>query len=416
MKRLNALALLGVGIFAGGTGSYWLAQRGEQTTTPVAVGQSQPAEIDRKILYYRNPMGHPDTSPVPKKDSMGMDYIPVYAEEIDDPNTVKVSLDRIQRSGVKTEKVGNQSLARTVRAVGMVDHDETLLTVVTMRSDGYVEDLFVNKIGQYVTQGEPLFRVYSPQIQQAQTDLIVALRAEARKGTDADRALEGAMQRLRNLGVPQSRIDEIRKTQANPRTLDWPAPADGDVVEKRIIDGQRVAAGEELYRLANHSRVWLIADVAEADIAAVKVGMKAAVTLRALPTRLIEGKVTFIHPVLKPETRTVSVRIELPNPDGLLKPGMYADVVFAVGDGEAVTVVPDSAVIDSGTRQVVLVAKGEGRFEPRAVKLGRRGAGFVEVVEGLNTGEKVVASATFLIDAESNLRAALRSFGQGAQP
>ena len=134
MTRLNALALLGVGIFAGRTGSYWLAQRGEQTTTPVAAGQSQPAEIDRKILYYRNPMGHPDTSPVPKKDSMGMDYIPVYAEEIDDPNTVKVSLDRIQRSGVKTEKVGNQSLARTVRAVGMVDHDETLLTVVTMRS------------------------------------------------------------------------------------------------------------------------------------------------------------------------------------------------------------------------------------------------------------------------------------------
>jgi len=144
--------------------------------------------------------------------------------------------------------------------------------------------------------------------------------------------------------------------------------------------------------------------------------MKAAVKLRALPMRPMEGKVTFLYPVLKPETRTVSVRIELPNPDGLLKPGMYADVVFDVGDGEAVTVVPDSAVIDSGTRQVVLVAKGKGRFQPRAVKLGRRGAGFVEVVEGLKTGEEVVTSATFLIDAESNLRAALQSFGQEAQP
>ena len=377
---------------------------------------SGPQGSKRKILYYRNPMGHPDTSPVPKKDSMGMDYIPVYADEIDDTNTVKVSLDKVQRSGVRTEQVGAQTISRSVRAVGMVDHDETLLTVVTMRSDGYVEDLFVNKIGQHVKQGQPLFRVYSPQIQQAQTDLIIALRSEARKGPDADRSFEGATQRLRNLGVPQSRIDEIRKTQANPRTLDWPAPADGDVVEKMIINGQRVAAGDILYRLADHSRVWLIADVAETDIAAVKVGMNAAVKLRALPVQQIEGKVTFIYPVLKPETRTVSVRIELANPDGLLKPGMYADVVFAVGDSEAVTAVPASAVIDSGTRQVVLVVKGEGRFEPRAVKLGRRGGGFVEVVEGLSTGEEVVTSATFLIDAESNLRAALQSFSQGAQP
>jgi membrane fusion protein, copper/silver efflux system len=416
MKRLNRLLLLTIGVATGVGGSYWYAHSPEQISTPAEAEQTPVVGGERKILYYRNPMGHPDTSPVPKKDSMGMDYIPVYAEEVDDPNTVKVSLDKIQRSGVKTEKVGNQSLARTVRAVGMVDHDETLLTVVTMRSDGYIEDLFVNKIGQHVKQGEPLFQVYSPQIQQAQTDLIVALRAEARKGADADRALEGAMQRLRNLGVPQSRIDEIRKTQANPRTLDWPAPADGDVVEKRIIDGQRVAAGDELYRLADHSRVWLIADVAEADIAAVEVGMNAAVTLRALPTRLIEGEVTFLYPVLKPETRTVSVRIELANPDGLLKPGMYADVVFGVGDDNAVTAVPDSAVIYSGTRQVVLVAKGEGRFEPRAVKLGRRGGGFIEVLEGVSPGEEVVTSATFLIDAESNLRAALESFGRGAQP
>jgi membrane fusion protein, copper/silver efflux system len=416
MKRLSIVTILAAGLLAGTAGSYWLAHRGESIATPAAAEQSRLAEADRKILYYRNPMGHPDTSPVPKKDSMGMDYIPVYAEEIDDPNTVKVSLDKIQRSGVKTEKVGTNSLAQTIRAVGMVDHDETLLTVVTMRSDGYVEDLFVNKIGQHVKQGEPLFRVYSPQIQQAQTDLIVALRAEGRKGPDADRALEGAMQRLSNLGVPQSRIDQIRNTQTNPRTLDWPAPADGDVVEKMIINGQRVAAGDELYRLADHSRVWLIADVAEADIAAVKLGMNAAVTLRAVPVQPIESKVTFIYPVLKPETRTVSVRIELPNPDGLLKPGMYADVVFDVSDGPAVIAVPDSAVIDSGTRQVVLVAKSEGRFEPRAVKLGRRGAGFVEVLEGLSPGEEVVSSATFLIDAESNLRAALQSFGQEAKP
>jgi Cu(I)/Ag(I) efflux system membrane fusion protein len=416
MRRLNNLMILVAGISAGAAGVYWLEHRPEPVATRATAEQAPSAPEGRKILYYRNPMGHPDTSPVPKKDSMGMDYIPVYADEIDDPNTVKVSLDKIQRSGVATAKVGRQPLDRTVRAVGMVDHDETLLTVVAMRSDGYVEDLFVNKIGQHVSKGEPLFRVYSPQIQQAQTDLIIALRAERSRGPDADKAIEGAMQRLRNLGVPASRIEEIRRTGENPRTLDWPAPADGDVIEKMIINGQRVAAGDTLYRIADHGRVWLIADVAEADIAAIELGMTATATLRARHMQPIEGKVTFIYPVLKPETRTVSVRIELPNPDGLLKPGMYADVLFAADDGEAVIAVPDNAVIDSGTRQVVLVAKGDGRFEPRAVKLGRRGSGFVEVLEGLSPDEEVVTSATFLIDAESNLKAALQSFSQGAQP
>jgi membrane fusion protein, copper/silver efflux system len=414
MKRLNSLMILAIGVAAGAAGSYWYAHRPEPISTPAAAEQSAPAKDERKILYYRNPMGLPDTSPVPKKDPMGMDYIPVYQDEQDEAGTVKVSLDKIQRIGVKTEKVGTQSLGRSVRAVGMVDHDETLLTIVAIRSDGFIEDLFVNKTGQHVKQGEPLFRLYSPQIQLAQTDLIIAVRAEGRKGADADRALAGAMQRLRNLGVPQSRIDEVRKTVTNPRTLDWPSPAEGDVIEKKIINGQRVMAGDELYRIADHSRVWLIADVAESDIAMIKVGMTATVSLRAMPTQPIEGRVTFIYPELKPETRTVAVRLELANPENLMKPAMYADVVFHIGDEGAVAAVPDSAVIDSGTRQVVLIAKGEGRFEPRAVKLGRRGGGYAEVLEGVSAGEEVVTSATFLIDAESNLKAALQTFSQGA--
>jgi Cu(I)/Ag(I) efflux system membrane fusion protein len=226
------------------------------------------------------------------------------------------------------------------------------------------------------------------------------------------------MQRLRNLDVPDSRIEEVRKTMANPRTIDWAAPATGDIVEKKVIEGQRVMAGDELFRIADHSSVWVVAEVAEADVAAIKVGMRATVTLRAFSTTPHEGVVTFIYPeMLKPETRTVSVRIELPNPDGLMKPGMYADVVFQPDGGEApVTAVPVSAVIDSGTRQVVLVAKGEGRFEPREVKLGRRGDGFTEVTEGLQPGEEVVVSANFLIDAESNLKAALQSFSQQEMP
>jgi Cu(I)/Ag(I) efflux system membrane fusion protein len=416
MSRLNNVMIFGVGIAAGAAGSYWYAHRPEPIATPAAAEQAAaPDKTNRKILYYRNPMGLPDTSPVPKKDSMGMDYIAVYADEADDPNTVKVSLDKIQRIGVTTEKVEARTISRSVRGVGTVQHDESLLTIVTVRSDGYIEQLFVNKTGQHVEKGQLLFRFYSPQIQLAQADLLVAVRARGKDSTEFGGELEGAMQKLRNLDVPDARIDEVRKTMTNPRTLDWPSPATGDIIEKKVIEGQRVAAGDELFRIADHSKVWVVAEVAEADIAEVKVGMRATVTLRAFPTMPHEGVVTFIYPeMMKPEARTISVRIELDNPDGQMKPGMYADVVFRSGAGSApVAAVPNSAVIDSGTRQVVLVAKGEGRFEPRAVKLGRRGEGYTEITEGLTPGEEVVTSANFLIDAESNLKAALQTFGQG---
>jgi Cu(I)/Ag(I) efflux system membrane fusion protein len=372
----------------------------------------------RKVLYYRNPMGLPDTSPVPKKDWMGMDYIPVYeGEEQNDGKTVKVSLDKVQRSGVRTEAVEARVVVRPIRSIGTVMHDESRLTVVTMRSDGFVEDLFVSRTGQHVHAGEPLFRVYSADIQRAQIDLLIAMGTSQRGSgvptPDANRNLEGALQRLRNLAVPESRIREVREKGINPRTIDWPSPATGDVIEKKIINGQRVQAGQELYRIADHTHLWVIADVAEADLSAIKIGTRANVTVRAYAAQPIEGEVTFIYPELRAETRTARVRIEIPNPDGRLKVDMYADVVFQAGaQEEPVTAVPASAVIDSGTRQIVLLAKGEGRFEPRAVKLGRRGDGYVEVLDGITKGEEVVTSATFLIDAESNLRAALQAFTQ----
>jgi membrane fusion protein, copper/silver efflux system len=467
MTRFTGMVLFAVGLAAGGAGGYWYARlsAGWPATaiTPTAAvpaagrkvlyyrdpsgapywsaepkkdasgrgylpvyadeeisfepqpDEPKPAKRgERKVRYYRNPMGLPDTSPVPKKDWMGMDYIPVYeGEEQDDEKSVRVSLDKVQRSGVRTETVELRPIVRPVRAVGTVDHDETRLTIVTMRSEGFIEDLFVSRTGQHVHAGEPLFRIYSPDIQRAQIDLIVAMRSVQRGvlGTDADRQLEGAMQRLRNLGIPESRIREVREKGANPRTIDWPSPATGEVIVKRVINGQRVTPGDELYRIADHSHVWVIADVAEADLAAIKIGMRASVTARAYMAQPIEGEVTFVYPVLRAETRTARVRIELPNPDGRLKIDMYADVVFQAGaDEQPVIAVPASAVIDSGTRQVVLVAKGEGRFEPRPVKLGRSGEGYVEVLEGVNKAEEVVTSAAFLIDAESNLKAALEAF------
>lgn len=381
--------------------------------TPAKKAEPAAASSSRKILYYRNPMGLPDTSPVPKKDGMGMDYIPVYeGEDSDEGSSVKISLDRVQRSGVRSDKVEKHVLAQPIRAVGAVAIDESRLVSVTLRADGYIEDLFVNTTGQEVRAGQPLFRVYSSQIQQAQIDLNVAV-ASARSAApaEAERMLSGAMQRLRNLAVPEERISEVRRTGANPRTIDWPAPASGVVITKRVINGQRVAAGEELYRIADLSTVWVIADVAEADLAMIRPGTRTLVTFRAYPTEPVEGKVTLIYPEIKPETRTARVRIEVANPDSRLKADMYADVVFQPGLGGApVLAVPSSAVIDSGTEQVVLVAKGEGRFEPRRVSLGRRSEGYREVLGGIAEGEEVVTAATFLIDSESNLRAALKTF------
>ena len=380
----------------------------EVSFEPGAKKPASTASGPRKLLYYRNPMGLPDISPVPKKDSMGMDYIPVYeGEEQDDGKTVKVSPEKIQRTGVRTEAVEARVVVRPVRAVGTVMHDDSRLTVVTMRSDGFIEDLFVNRTGQHVQAGEPLFRIYSPDIQRAQIDLLYG------GGSSQD----GPIQRLRNLGVPENHISAVQQSRKNLRTVDWLSPASGDVIEKRVINGQFVRAGDELYRIADHSQLWIMADVAEADLPAIKIGTRAKATVRAYAAEPIEGEVTFIYPELRAETRTARVRIEVPNPDGRLKIDMYADVVFEAGASEQpVIAIPASAVIDSGTRQVVLIAKGEGRFEPRPVKLGRRGDGYVEVLDGISKGEEVVTAATFLIDAESNLRAALQAFTQPEAP
>jgi len=393
----------------------------EPSFDPPPLAQPKTAQSERKLLFYRNPMGLPDTSPIPKKDSMGMDYIAVYeGDEPSDGKTIKISLDRIQRSGVRTEAAEPRVLVRGLRAVGTVAIDERRATIVTMRSDGYVEDLFVNTTGQHVQAGEPLFRVYSPDIQQALTDMLVA-KGWAQRGpaeaSTSGRPHEGATQRLRNLGLSEKRISEIHDSGSNPRTIDWLAPAGGTVMAKRIINGQKIVAGDELYRIVDLSNLWVIADVAEGDLAEIKSGMRAEVTFRAYRNEPVEGVVTFIYPDFKPETRTGRVRIEVANPNERLKPDMYADVVFQVEAERApVTSVPASAIIENGTKQIVLVAKGEGRFEPRMVKLGRRGDGYVEIVDGLKPGEEIVTTATFLIDAESNLQTALKTFTEQERP
>jgi len=364
---------------------------------------------DRRVLYYRNPMGLPDTSPVPKKDWMGMDYIPVYEGEEESGSTIKVSLDKVQRSGVRTEAAEMRRIARPVRAPAVSKPDERTLWSVTLRADAFVEELYVNETGKHVKAGERLFRFYSPQVVSAQIDYRIS-------GIGAAPAARGGaepvgLQKLKNLGLPESILNQVRASPTPLMSIDWPAPVTGVVMEKKAISGQMVRAGEELYRLADLTSIWVIADVAEQDIGQVRVGAPVGITFRAFPDQSFEGRVSFVLHELDARTRTGKVRIEVKNPEHHIKHEMYADVEIdtAAGQPKRLTV-PVSAVIDSGSRQVVIVERGEGLFEPRPVKLGRRSDGLIEIREGLKTGEKVVVTGNFLIDAESNLRAALKGF------
>jgi membrane fusion protein, copper/silver efflux system len=362
---------------------------------------------EKKILYYRNPMGLPGTSPVPKKDWMGMDYVPVYEGEEDDGSTVKLSLDRVQRSGVRTAVAEMRTIVRPVRAPGVAKPDERTLRVVTLRADGFVEALHVNESGRHVKAGDPLFRVYSPQIVSAQVDYRTAITAPGRGPRDE----QGALQRLKNLDVPDHVLKQLRASANPSMSFDWPSPVTGVVMEKRVIEGQMAKAGEELYRLSDLGSIWVIADVPEQDLALIKVGAPAKVSFRAFPDQPFDGRVSFVLHELDMKSRTAKVRIEVKNPEHRIKHEMYAEVEIDAGgsDGPGLAV-PVSAVIDSGRRQVVIVDRGEGRFEPRQVKLGRRDDGHVEIRDGIKAGEKVVVAANFLIDAESNLQAALSGF------
>jgi membrane fusion protein, copper/silver efflux system len=363
--------------------------------------QPEAPAADRKILYYRNPMGLPDVSKTPKKDSMGMDYIPVYEGETDDGGTVKLSPGKIQRIGVRTEPATRRIIGEPVRAPGSLQLDERRISVIALRTEGYVETVENVTTGSHVHKGEPLLRIYSQPIGAMAAQLVGSLN-------DA-RSVRGLRQGLLNLGAPPQLVADIERTHEVPITFTLPAPRDGMVMERNVVEGQRVAPGDVLFRIEDHSIIWAMVDVPERALAAVGEDQPAMVRVRSYPDRTFPGTVALVYPHLHDATRTVPVRIELANPDLLLKPNMYAEAEIDTGSGNPLLAVPDSAVIDSGDRQVVIVDKGEGRFEPHAVHLGRRGSGYVEIRDGVTEGETVVTSANFLIDAESNLTAALKS-------
>lgn len=350
----------------------------------------------KRILYYRNPMGLPDTSPTPKKDSMGMDYRPVYEGEDEDSATVKLSSGKIQRTGVRSEPAQRRAIVAKIVAPGSIQLDERRIAIVATRSDAFIENVADVTTGDLVKKGQILMRLYSPDIAAASAQYLT------------NGGYEGARQRLQNLDVPQEAIAEIERTRKVSVSTAWPAPRDGIVLERDAIDGMKAVAGQTLFKLADLSVVWALIDVAEHDYARIEVGQSVTIRPRGLPGRTFAGRVSQIYPQINRETRTVRVRVELANPDLVLRPDMYVEAEITRGDGDKVMTVPDSAVIDTGKSQTVILDKGDGRFEARNVQIGRRGDGLVEIRQGVDDADKVVVAANFLIDAESNLKAALR--------
>lgn len=395
-----------------------LEKRLPRGSSPQATAVSSGGE--RRILYYRHPMDPSVHSDKPAKDDMGMDYIPVYAEDLQGSSSVPgraavtIPQERAQLLGIRSEPVTAGVSGGPLRTVGHVAIDERRREVVQTKYEGYVEKLYVDFTGKPVRRGQPLLAIYSPELVAAQKEYLVARGAQQRLGESSVPGVakggvelaEAARQRLRSFDVSPDEIATLDRTGATRRTITLRSPASGLVVEKMAFEGMKVSPADRLFQIADLSRVWILAEVYEKDLADVRVGLPARVVLPNQPGREWRGTVTFVSPTVKPETRTAEARIELSNADGLLKPDMFADV-YLEGPSASVLTVPESAVVQTGERTLVFVDKGQGHYEPREISIGERVPGGYRVRSGLVAGERVVVSANFLIDSESSIRSAI---------
>ena len=365
----------------------------------------------KKKVMYRSTMNPGEVSDKPGKDSMGMDMVPFEVEEsgavteVGGRIQVKISAERQQLIGIKTAVVKSQPIQRLIKAVGRVDYAEPNISIVNLKFDGWVEKLFADSTGRAVRKGEPLFDIYSPDLVAAQQEYLIALKAGATLG-NASTLLKSAREKLRFWGVTDSQVEELGQTGQFKKTVTVYAPGSGIVIEKNVIQGQKIMAGENLFKIADLSRVWILGEIYEYELPFIKTGQEAKISLSYYPGESFTGKIIYIYPYLQPETRTNQVRIEVANPGLKLKPEMFAALEIHVDYGTRLTV-PADAVLDAGESKIVFVAKGDGYFEPRQVKLGVRGEDMFEVLDGVSEGENVVTSANFLVDSESSLKAAL---------
>jgi len=358
------------------------------------------------------------TSPVPAKDAMGMDYVPVYAENAGPApgpaGTVVIDPAVVQDIGVRTARAGRRTLSRAVHAVGRVAYDEEHVARLHPKTEGWIEQLFVNKTGEPVAKDTILMSVFAPQLVTTQQEYLLALKnaralghsdfPDIRRG--ARELLASTEERLRLLDVPEHQIRDLEETGQVKKALHIHSPFDGVVVTVGAREGQYVTPQTELYTIADLATVWVYVDVFEADLPWVREGDRAEMRLAGVPGRTFAGRIAYIYPFVQPDTRTVRVRLVFANPDGALKPDMFADVTVRADRRVDALAVPAEAVIRSGTGERVFVVREPGRFEPRPVTLGLTTGGWTQVLDGLSEGEEVVTSAQFLIDSESKLREA----------
>ncbi|HET6438916.1 MAG TPA: efflux RND transporter periplasmic adaptor subunit [Anaeromyxobacter sp.] len=401
-----------------------------KVATPVPGGGSGPQapKGERRLAFYRNPMGNGETSPVPMKDSMGMDYIPVYEDELNGATAasaevegltaVSIDPDRQQLIGLRTAPAELGSVGGAWRTNGKVTVDETRVHHVNLKVGGFVGHSHAGFVGQTVKKGEPLFTLYSPELLAAQDEYLLALRTrdQLRKsgmdGSDGNDLVESARRKLELWDIPEAEIQRLEEAGQAEKELTFYAPASGVITKRDALPGMRVNAGDMPIEMVDLSRVWVLADVYESELRHVKVGMSATLSLKAYPNRTFKGRVAFIAPQLDPATRTVAVRLEFANPTGELKPEMFGEVVLQ-GSSRRGLRIPSDAVIDSGTKNIVFLALGEGKFQPREVQLGDADGDRVEVMKGLSPGDRVVTRANFLIDSESRLKASLAALSGG---
>lgn len=384
---------------------------------------------ERKVLFYRHPMNPQVTSPTPQKDEMGMDYIPVYEEDTEEeeaPGTVRISPEKIQKIGVRTEEIKRRNLKRIIRTIGRIDHDESRVFDINTKIGGWVEKLYITKTDQLVHPNDKLLEIYSPELVAAQEEYLIALKGrgmfkntpyEEIKG-NAESLIEAVRKRLKYLDISDDQIKNLEENVRVTRTMSIYANNHGIVTDKRVIEGMRVEAGALLFKIIDHSALWVYGEVYEYDLPFIKLGQKAKITpvyengevhtatLEHIYTHL--GSVRHELEMGMGEARTIKIRFEVPNLEHKLKLGQYVNIELSVDIADNAVSVPDSALIDTGVRQVVIIDRGEGRFEPREVKVGGQADGYHHIISGVKAGEKVVTSANFLIDSESSFRAALQ--------
>jgi len=446
---IATFAALGVGL----AGGYWLAAGPEPQPGEAAAAIGKP-----KVLYYRNPMNPVITSPVPAKDEMGMDYIPVYAEDqkpktrvplfyrnpmnpaITSPVPAKdemgmdyiavyadddaggnepagtVSIDPVvvQNIGVRTAAVEQRILSRRLQALGRVDFNEERLARLHPKTSGWIDRLFIDETGAEVQHDTILLNIYSPDLLAAQHEYLVALSNwESLRNNEnspmkrsAKTILDSARERLQLFDVPEHQIQELEQSRKPKKQLHIHSPFAGTVMKIGAREGQYITPKDEVYLIADLSRIWVYVEVYEDELPWIKVGDKAQMQVRAAPGRMFEGKVTFIYPILDGKSRTVRVRLEFNNSDHVLKPGMFANVVLLADPQPEAVVVPSEAIVRSGNREQVFVVRDRGKYEPREVRVGFSAAGLTQVLDGVRPGEQVVVSGQFLIDSESKLREA----------